>query len=159
MSNDTDVKKSGGWFKKLLLIVVGGFVLLMVIGALAGGDESGGGSDASDTEAAAVSAPPVEVTARELEAAYAANEVAAQQQYGDRRLLVNARIQSIQLDFADDPYLVLDGSNQFMGPQAHLADASKSMAGSLSKHQNVTLLCESVTELAGTPMLKDCVVQ
>lgn len=153
-------KKSGGFFKKLLWIVVGLFVLLMVIGAMSGGGETSATGDATEeAEVAAPAAPPVEVTAQALEAAYQANEMAAQQQYGEATLLVTGMINSIQLDFSDDPYLVLTGSNPYMGPQAHLADNSKAAAASLTKGQQVTLLCDGVGEVVGTPMLKDCQLQ
>lgn len=153
-------KKGGGLLKKILWIVIGLFVLLMVIGALAdGGDKPASGEAEEQAVETAPATPPVEVTAQALEAAYEANEMAAQQQYGDRPLLVTGRINSIQLDFSDNPYLVLTGGNPYMGPQAHLAEASRPAAAKLTKGQQITLLCAGVGEVVGTPMLKDCEVQ
>lgn len=148
--------KSGSSAGKGCAIVAGVLVVLFIIGAIVGGDQQAG----DETEPAPLAnVEPIEVTARQLEAAYEANEAAAQQQYGDMPLLVSATIQSIDLGLTDEPFLVLNGSNQFMGPQAHLTEASQSKASGLSKGQSVTLRCQGVGEVIGTPMLKDCEIQ
>ena len=86
-------------------------------------------------------------------------EASAQQAYGKQPLLVTGKIKSIDLDFSDDPFLVLEGTNMFMGPQAQLDEESQKRAGSLGKGQTVELLCADVSEAVGTPMLKDCTIQ
>ena len=99
---------------------------------------------------------PVEVTARGLAAAYEENEAGAQLKYGKSILIVSAVIQSIDLGIGDEPFLVLQGTNQFMGPQAQLDDASKAQAANLKKGQKIKLRCAKVSELGGTPMLDLC---
>ena len=91
--------------------------------------------------------------------AYSANEAAAQLKYGSTPLRVSASINSIDLGFDDKPYLVLNGGDMFNNPQAKLDEASQAKAGSLAKGGKVTLVCRSVSELAGTPMLDDCTLQ
>ena len=135
--------------------IIGGFFLLLVVIAMFSKKPNA----ASSTDAASGSKPvAVAVTARDLEAAYAANEPQAQQQYGNQPLLVSGTIESIQLDFADKPYLVLRGNN-FLGPQAHLGDDSQAKAGSLHKGQKIELLCQGVSEVVTVPMLSDCELQ
>lgn len=151
-------KPTGPSVGKVLGIIALVIVGLIVLGAVfGGGDKTATTTAGADQQSAAT--PPVEVSARNLEAAYAANEAAAQKQYGGKPLLVSATIKSIDLGLGDEPYLVLVGSNEFMGPQAHLDDVSQAKAGSLSKGQKVSLLCQDVSEIMSMPMLKDCAIQ
>jgi hypothetical protein len=146
-------KKTGGIAKGcgiLVLIVIG----LAVLGSLLGGGEK---KDASPV--AAASKPPIEVTAEQLFRAYQANEAAAQQAYGDSPLLVSGTIAGVDLDIGDNPIVKLRTSNEFMSAQAALADSAKPRAAQLSKGERITLRCESVSEVIGTPMLRDCVIE
>ena len=146
------------------LIIIAVVVGLSVLGSILGGNHGGGtvspatsdnnGSEAS--EAAAVA--PVEVSAVEVEAAYAANEAAAQQKYGNQALRVSGRIKSIDLDFSDKPFVVLQGTNEFTGPQLHLTEDAQAKASSLSKGQKIVAVCQNVSEVVGTPMFKDCTI-
>lgn len=132
-------------------------VVLVLIGIAVGGGET-----ATDNQAAAASAPaepPLQVTARELFAAYDANEAAAQAKYGNRALLVTGTVDGVDLDFTDKPVVKLRTQNEFMSAQAALVEASHAKATSLSKGQSVTLSCVSVGEVMGTPMLRDCTIQ
>lgn len=147
----TEEKKKIG-VGKGCLIALGILIALAVLGSLLGG---GDGSTTSETQQAA-SEPPLPVTAKALEKAYADNEAAAQQQYGNRRLLVSGTINKIQLDYADKPFVVLEGENMFMGPQIHLVEAAQPLAAQMQKGQKITFLCAGVGEVVGTPMLKDC---
>lgn len=142
----------------IALGVLGG---LMLLGMVAGGGKEASAPKNAESAAVekAVPVKPIEVTARELEAAYAANEASAQIQYGKNPLLVTGVIRSIDLDFADKPMLVLAGAEMFGGPQAALTEASQAMAPSLTKGQKIALRCEGVGEVVGTPMLKDCEIQ
>lgn len=107
----------------------------------------------------ASSVPPTPVTARELAQAYDANEAAAQAQYGDRPLLVTGTVSAVRLNFADDPVIEMVGLYIYSDVQAALADSAKSQASSVSKGTELTLRCDNVTEVLGTPMLHGCVFQ
>ena len=145
-------KKSGA--KKSLLGCLGLVALLVVLlVAFAPSAEKGAG------DPAAPAAPALKATAQEIAAAYEANEAAAQQQYGSQPLEVTGVVDAVQLDFSDEPFLVLKGTNMFAGPQAHLTEASQQKASSVSKGQSVTLRCGGASEVVGTPMLKDCELQ
>jgi len=100
--------------------------------------------------------PAYTLTAEELAAAYDANEVSAQQMYGNGPQTVTGTVQSINLDFRDKPFIVLKGINLFQGPQAKLSESSEGKAASLSKGEKIVLRCESISEVAGTPMLQNC---
>lgn len=137
------------------LIILGAIVALGVIGSIAGG----GGSNTEPAGAGPAEAdatPALKVTAQQLEASYEANEVSAQQQYGGKRLEVSGIIKSIDLDFQDQPFVVLEGQNMFTGAQMKLTEESQKKASSLSKGQQITAICEDISEVVGTPMLKDC---
>jgi hypothetical protein len=130
--------------------------------AAAGGELQKAASEASTpaVEAASTSesAPPapaaIQISARDLFAAYDANEVAADGQYKGKQLEVTGAVESINKDFTDGVYVALEGGEMFDTLQAHDLDAQQ--AAALSKGQNVTLLCEGNGMVMGSPMLKDC---
>lgn len=140
----------GKFFGCLGILIV--LVVMVAMCSPASKDGDTAGADGVPTGA------PLDVTARELAAAYEENEAGAQMKYGKSLLNVTAVIQSIDLGIGDEPFLVLQGTNQFMGPQAQLDDAGKAQAGSLKKGQKIKLQCSSVTELGGTPMLDGCAI-
>lgn len=143
--------KKSGKVGKGCLIVVGVLVVLIIIGAIAGGGDSKPGGN--QTEAVA---PARKVTAVELARAFDANEAAAQKEYGDQPLEVTGVIDSINLGLGDEAFVVMKGENMFMGPQVHFADKANDAAAQLSKGQQLTVVCQNVSEVVGTPMLKDC---
>ncbi len=133
------------------LVLIAILVVLYVIGSNA--------SSTDATKTAEPSTPPIAVTATQLFQAYDANEAAAQQQYGSSPLLVTGTIKSIDLDFGNDPVVMLSTPNEFMSAHANLTKASQARASSLSKGAQIKLLCKSVAEVAGTPILKGCDIQ
>ena len=151
--------------KKILMWVGIVFVVLVVIGIFAGGKESSNATSAeSNSEQTAQTVQeeaPIQVKASELLNAYKNNEIAANQQFKDKSLLVTAIVESIEADLMDEPYLVLKAGDQFEfnKPQAHLAKEDEAKAATLSKGQQITLRCIGNSEVGGTPMLKDCVIQ
>jgi len=149
-------KKKPGVMKIGCLSVIAIIVVVVIIGMIAG-PKPPSGQPASDSGKPAD--PPMKVTAEELFKAYDDNEAAAQQKYGSRPLLVSGSVSKIDLDIVDNPVVMLRTSNEFMPAQAALADESKAKAPSLSKGEAVDLLCDDVSEVIGTPMLKNCVLQ
>ncbi|MDQ8995166.1 hypothetical protein RFH54_04285 [Acinetobacter soli] len=145
-------------FKWLAIIVVVLIILAVVFGKKETSEKSANTTAASET---AAPEPTIEVTANELLKAYKNNEVAANQQYKGKKLLVSATIDSIQAGLGDEPYLVLKagGDMEFLKPQAHLASSEQAKAATLSKGQKLKLLCTGNSEVAGAPMLADCVIQ
>lgn len=138
------------------LIIVGIVVALFIVGLIAGGGSKSGGPAAANDAVPAVE--PLKVTAAEVASAYEANEARAQQAYDGRPLLVTATIAGVSLDFANDPFLQLKTSG-FIPANAKLDDASKPKASGLEKGAEVTLLCQSVSEVVSIPQFADCAIQ
>ena len=103
--------------------------------------------------------PSVEVSATALFNAYEANEVAADDRYKGKKLLVTGTLASVDKDFTDSVVLHLAGPNPFMHISATLDDDEKSKAARLSKGDKVTVLCEGRGRIVGSPVLGDCVVK
>lgn len=136
--------------------VIVGIVFLLIIIAMSGNDDV----EKSDSTAASSNAepakPPVEVTSRELAKNFDENEVAAKAKYDDSILAVTGTVQSISLDFMDDPVVALDGINQFSNVQASFDKSYVAKTSELKKGQKITVTCEKLTEAMGSPMLSKC---
>jgi hypothetical protein len=152
------IAPAGGGTKKAIgigcAVLLALIVLLVIIGSVVGG----GAKQGASTETANAG-PPTPVTAIELFNAYQANEAAAQQRYGNKRLLVSGTVDGVDLDFSDKPVVKLRTSNQFMSASANLTEASQAKATGLAKGTNVKLLCGGVSEVIGMPQLSDCEIQ
>lgn len=94
------------------------------------------------------------VSARQLHAAYDANEISADQNYKGKTLEVTGIVESIGSDFSDEPSVNLSAGNEFGWVTA--SGLATSVAASLSKGQQVTLVCVGAGEVASFPMLSDC---
>lgn len=137
--------------------IVAFIVFISIIGSMTGNDKAPAGTAGAGTSTdAGIAKPPIVVTASALAAAYDANEAAAQQKYGAGPLEVTGVLESVDLGIGDEPSLILRGNEMFTRPHMDLTEASQAKASSLSKGQKVTAICASVSEIIGTPMLKDC---
>lgn len=106
---------------------------------------------AVDREASAV-----KVTASKLFSDYEANQIAAEQTYGGKPLLVSGKITEIDEQFGD-AVVKLDTSNPFMSVGAHMLDNAS--AATLAKGQNITVSCEKMDEAGGFLFLRSCILQ
>ncbi|MCZ2896360.1 OB-fold putative lipoprotein [Burkholderia thailandensis] len=137
---------------------------MIAIGALVGGNDQKGASPANTSASSETShvtkkaaEPALSVTASQLFAAYEKNEVAADQQYKGKSLLVSGTVQSIDKDAFDNIVIQLRTSNEFMPVHAYLASGNEAVAASLDKGQKVKWVCEGEGRLIGSPMLRECV--
>ena len=93
--------------KKILKWVAIAFVLLIILALIFGSDkqqETTTSPTATETTGeSAPAAPPVEVTANDLLKAYKDNEIAANNKFKDKSILVSATLKSIGADFSDKP--------------------------------------------------------
>lgn len=103
--------------------------------------------------------PAVEVDSVSLAQAYADNEVAAQQQYGNSPLLVSGEVRSIELDMMDEPVVMLPGTDDFTSVHVSFAGDASEVVAQLSKGDGLTVRCAGVAEMMGSPMLSECVPQ
>lgn len=153
--------------KKLLL----GLGILAFIGLLFNSIATPNTSVAPDAQAQAVTesdevATPepvvetIEVTADELLAAYKENELAGDQKYKGKTLLVTGVLDSIQSGMGDTPYLLLKAGDEFefSMPQAHFDKSETDSLVALKKGERIKIQCVGNGEVIGSPMLKDCKV-
>jgi hypothetical protein len=96
------------------------------------------------------------VSASQLFAAYHDNEVAADEQYKGKPLVVIGSVDSINKDMFENGFLVLRDQNAFEGVHANLTGESMKTAGKLSPGQEVTLICTGQGMILGSPVVKDC---
>lgn len=140
--------------KKALGIGCLGLIVLFIIGLVITPNPN---APSNDVEAPAADAsPPVAVSARDLGAAYEANEMAAQQKYGGHTLAVTGIVTSVDLDLSDDPVVMLQGANEFSSVHANFTKAEADATAALNKGQTVTVICSKLSEVMGSPILKDC---
>jgi hypothetical protein len=111
------------------------------------------------TDASPARGPAQNVSAERLFLDYQRNEVSADSMYKGRTLAVTGTVSSINKDFTDSVYLMLETSNEFMGVHANLRGSEISKASTLSKGSTVTVVCEGNGMIVGSPMLTDCVIQ
>lgn len=150
--------------KKILLWVVGFVVALAVLASIFGDKKDTSTpqiAGTSGTAAVEVTPAAVNVTASELVKAYKDNEIAANEKYKDKLLLVSGSIDSINAGMGDEPLIMLKSNSDYgmNNPHAKLADSDVKKAGTLKKGQTIKLLCKGNSEIAGSPMLEDCVIQ
>jgi len=135
--------------------LVGLFLLLGLIGSI-NSPSNTSGSTSGGQEVSQQSVVDIQVTSVELAQAYEANEVAAQNTYGDKTLEVTGVVKGITLDFANDPVLQMQGVNEFLSVQASFDDTYKDRLSQISKGETVVIRCTRITEVISAPMLSDC---
>lgn len=136
--------------------IIGAILLLLIIIAMSGNDDAETSSTSALTEATEPAKPPVEVTSRQLANDFDDNEVAAKAKYDDNTLVVTGTVQSIALDFMDDPVVMLDGLNQFSNVHVSFGKSHVEQTSALKKGQKVTVTCKKIGEALGSPMLSKC---
>ncbi|MEQ7917640.1 hypothetical protein ABQX22_00475 [Xanthomonas sp. WHRI 1810A] len=95
-------------------------------------------------------------TASQVATSYDDNTVAADIQFKDKRVKVSGRITDINTDMFGKPYLVLAGTNQFMGPQFKFDKSDMSVMATMKKGTTVSVICTGKGDVAKIPMFEDC---
>jgi hypothetical protein len=97
------------------------------------------------------------VTAKEYESAYDANEIAADNRYKGKKLLVSGVLSGVEKDFTGSGFLDLAGTNPFLpGVHAGIMDASLSVAADMKKGQRLNLVCIGAGRVATIAVLNEC---
>ncbi len=130
-----------------------GFLALIIIGIIAGPDEN----VASVAEAPAKPAEVVKVTAVELFNAYEANEVATDERLKGKQVEVTGTVQSIDKDAFDNIVIRLRTPNEFMSAALEVVESEKGKAIALNKGAKVTIRCDRMMRIVGSPAGSDCV--
>ncbi|MGY2222441.1 OB-fold protein [Pseudomonas gingeri] len=89
---------------------------------------------------------------------YEDNTVAADMQYKGKRVKVTGRITDINTDFLGKPYLVLAGTNPYLGPQFKFEKSDIASLASLKKGTQISVVCTGNGDVAKVPMFEDCEV-
>lgn len=145
----------------------GGCAALATIGAVVSKDKPAHAATAPAPEpspkAIAASAPAPKakaqaapVTAAQLFTDYKGNEVAADDKYKGKALLVTGTVSEVRKDFTESIIIGLRSSNQFMPVDAHVADSEKGKAAQTTKGASVVLRCEGKGMIVGRPQLGAC---
>lgn len=99
----------------------------------------------------------ISTTAVEVAKKYTENQVAADQSYHNKNLLVLGTIESINSGLGNTPYVTLRGKSTFQQPQVHFDNPDLSKISALHKGQKAAFVCIGNGAIVGTPMFKDCV--
>jgi hypothetical protein len=95
-------------------------------------------------------------TAKALAELYSANEVAADDKIGGRKVEVTGIVQDITKNFANDVVLKLESDNRFMPVSLSMADSEKAQASKLKKGQKIIVICEKMQLFIGAPSGGNC---
>ena len=87
---------------------------------------------------------------------YKANEVAADDKIGGRKVEVTGTVQDITKNFTDDVVLKLESGNRFMPVSLSMSDSEKAKASKLKKGQKITVTCEKMQFFIGAPSGGNC---
>jgi len=101
---------------------------------------------------------PIPVKATRLHRDYDANEVAADEKYKGKLLLVEGVISSIDKDFMGDTVLMLSSGQMLSDVHAELTKAEAPRAAQLKKRQRVEVECRGAGRVLTSAVLKGCVV-
>jgi hypothetical protein len=97
------------------------------------------------------------VSARELYAAYDANELAADARFKGRWLRVSGTVENIGKDILGDPYVTLDAGQVFARVQCQFPKEREVLLTVLRKGMKVSITCEGAGKLMNV-LLKDCIL-
>ncbi|MGE0869294.1 MAG: hypothetical protein AB7P03_12060 [Kofleriaceae bacterium] len=116
-------------------------------------------ADKRRTEAAeVVTAAPVDVAPSDLEAAYEANEVAANDQYKGKVLRLDGLVTEISTDLSDDPMVRFTSRRPIGGVTCFFASTSAAAIARIRKGDRLAVRGRGDGYVMGRPVLRDCVV-
>jgi len=126
-------------------------VTLSILTALA----VGSADPEQQTEQVKSSEPASMLTAPQLYAEYEANEVAADNRYKGKVVIVSGVVEDIGKDLLDNAYITMASGNMMFGVQCFFAESEEQSFGSLSKGQQVSVKGRVGGKL-GNVLLNDC---
>lgn len=99
----------------------------------------------------------VVVTSAQLFSDYQSNEVAADDKYKGKALLVTGTVASVDKGIFNDLVLMLATPNRFMSTMCSMKDSEKGTMAELRKGERVRVLCKGGGMTLGSPSLRNCV--
>jgi hypothetical protein len=113
-----------------------------------------------DAQAERMEASIVKVTALSLTAEYNANAIAADLKYKGKVVRVTGRARDIGRDLLQQPYVVLQGSNEYLGGvQCFFTASDEVTLARMSKAATYTIQGTCSGTILGNVLLKDCSVR
>lgn len=129
-------------------------VVLVVLGIIAVGSID---TD-TDTQKVQSQAPIYTISANQLYREYDSNEVAADEKYKGKVVIVSGAIQNIGKDIMGDAYIVIGGGGILDGVQCMFTKGEQSSVSRLSKGQQVRVKGEVAGKM-GNILVKKCNLQ
>ncbi|HDR0997909.1 OB-fold protein [Pasteurella multocida] len=99
----------------------------------------------------------VNATADELLVEYSANELRADKKFKGKEIFIKGTVSAIKSDVRDEPYVEIKTKHRFYTPQARFIKSEEDKVIELNKGDKLKLFCKGAGELAGIPLLSDCV--
>ncbi|MDC4238322.1 OB-fold protein [Pasteurella multocida] len=99
----------------------------------------------------------VNTTADELLGEYSANELRADKKFKGKEIFIKGTVSAIKSDVRNEPYVEIKTKHRFYTPQARFIKSEEDKVIELNKGDKLKLFCKGAGELAGIPLLSDCV--
>lgn len=101
----------------------------------------------------------VDVTARDLYAAYEANEIAADDTYGGKTIRVTGKVRRARKSPSGEPVISLTGDGFLGSVDCYVREEHSGAAARLRKGKPATLVCSGAEPFLGDPRLRNCIVE
>ncbi|EPD0095646.1 TPA: hypothetical protein JX679_001108, partial [Escherichia coli] len=87
---------------------------------------------------------------------YDANEVAADNEIGGRKVEITGTVQEIAKNFTNDVIVRLESGNRLLPVMLSMEDSEKPKASKLKKGQKIVVTCEKMQLFIGAPSGSNC---
>ena len=136
--------------KRLILFIGLGALFCFTVGCSLETDQ--------ETKEVKAMTPVYNLSADALYSEYEANQVAADNKYKGKIIIVTGKVQDIGLDIMDQPYIVIGGKGFLDGVQCMFSPSENNTVARISKGQMVTVKGEVDGKIVGNVLLRKCSV-
>lgn len=101
---------------------------------------------------------PVKITTEDYQIEYDKNEVAADQKFKDKEIIIKGIVKSIDRSIGENYFITFNGGeNPFMTPHAQMADGYTDYLAKLQKGNKQALHCYGNGKIIGSSQVNECV--
>lgn len=101
---------------------------------------------------------PIKITTEDYQIEYDGNEVAADQRFKDKEIVIKGVVKSIDRGIGENYFVTFEGGeNPFMTPHAQMADGYTDFLSKLQKGDKQALHCIGNGKLIGSSQVKECI--
>ncbi len=146
-------------FKLLKSILVSISLIFLASSAIScsdGGSDHTANADSDNVDNEPL--PTIDTTAVNIFRAYNRNALAADQEYGGRKIRVAGIVSSISSNYDNTAQVSLETENQFMSVKTSGDREFDAKAARLYKGQSIRMTCIGAGETMGMPVLVNCVL-